>query len=32
MRGPLGSLIAQLSKNYSKKRFPDRFLPSKWRT
>jgi hypothetical protein len=28
MRGPLGSLIAQLSKNCFKKRFPHRFLPS----
>jgi hypothetical protein len=28
MRGPLGSLTAQLSKNQIKKRFPHRFLPS----
>jgi hypothetical protein len=28
MRGPLGSLIAQLSKNCFKKRFPRRFLLS----
>ena len=29
MRGPLGSLIcASSTRNYSKKRFPHRFLPS----
>ena len=29
MRGPLGSLIAQLSNNCFQKRFPHRFLPSR---